>query len=55
MVQRGEVGLIFVELGRLGGIFNKEIHASLVLVIVLTTLLPPFVLKWFYRRYGHKL
>ena len=55
MVPRGEVGLIFVELGRLGGIFNKEIHASLVLVIVLTTLLPPFVLKWFYRRYGHKL
>jgi Kef-type K+ transport system membrane component KefB len=55
MVPRGEVGLIFVELGRLSGIFNNEIHAGMVLVIVLTTIIPPFAMKWFYRRYSHRL
>jgi len=55
MVPRGEVGLIFVELGRLSGIFNNEIHAGMVIVIVLTTVIPPFSMKWFYRRYSHLL
>jgi len=55
MVPRGEVGLIFAELGRFSGIFNNQIHASMVIVIVLTTILPPFVMKWFYRNYSNKL
>jgi len=55
MVPRGEVGLIFAELGRLSGIFNNEIHAGMVIVIVLTTIIPPFAMKWFYRRYSHRL
>jgi Kef-type K+ transport system membrane component KefB len=50
MVPRGEVGLIFAELGRASGIFNNELYAALVIVIALTTLLPPFVMKWFYAR-----
>ena len=37
MIPRGEVGLVFAEL---------------IIVITLTTFLPPFVMKWFYRRYG---
>jgi len=52
MVPRGEVGLIFAELGRLSGIFNNEIYAGMVIVIALTTIVPPFVMKYFYRRYG---
>lgn len=52
MVPRGEVGLIFAELGRESGVFTNEIYAAMVLVIALTTLLPPFFLKWFYGRYG---
>lgn len=48
MVPRGEVGLIFAELGRVSGIFNNEIYAALVIVIALTTIIPPLVLKWFY-------
>jgi len=52
MIPRGEVGLIFAELGRVSGIFNNEIYAGMVIVITLTTLMPPFVMKWFYRRYG---
>ena len=53
MVPRGEVGLIFAELGRFSGIFNNEVHAGMVIVIVLTTVIPPFAMKWFYRRYEH--
>lgn len=55
MVPRGEVGLIFAELGRESGVFNNEVYAGMVIVIVLTTILPPFVMKWFYGRYGQDL
>lgn len=46
MVPRGEVGLIFAELGRVNGILGNEIYAVLIFVIVLTTVVPPFILKW---------
>ena len=55
MIPRGEVGLIFAELGRISGIFNNEIYAGMVMVIALTTLLPPFVIKWYYGRYGEQM
>jgi Kef-type K+ transport system membrane component KefB len=51
MIPRGEVGLIFAELGRESNIFNNEIYAGMVIVIALTTILPPFVMKWYYGRY----
>lgn len=54
MIPRGEVGLIFAELGRVSGIFNNEIYAGMVIVIALTTLLPPFAMKWFYASYGDR-
>lgn len=55
MIPRGEVGLIFAELGRVSGIFSNEIYAGIVLVIALTTLLPPAILKWLCGRYGDQL
>ncbi len=55
MIPRGEVGLIFAELGRVSGIFNNEIYAGMVIVIARTTLLPPFIMKWFYGRYADRL
>ena len=55
MVPRGEVGLIFAELGRVSGIFSNEVYAGMVMVIALTTLLPPFVMKWFYGRFGSRM
>jgi len=55
MVPRGEVGLIFAELGRESGVFSNEVYAGMVIVIALTTLLPPFVMKWYYRRYGSQM
>ncbi len=54
MIPRGEVGLVFAELGRASGIFNNEIYAGMIIVIALTTLVPPFVLKWIYGRYGQR-
>jgi Kef-type K+ transport system membrane component KefB len=55
MVPRGEVGLIFAELGRASEIFSNEVYAGMVIVIALTTLLPPFFMKWFYGRFGARM
>jgi len=55
MSPRGEVGLIFAELGRTSGIMNAELYAATVIVIVFTTFLPPLVIKELYRRYGQVL
>lgn len=49
MVPRGEVGLIFAELGRVSNIFNNEIYAGMIMVIALTTILPPLIMKWLYN------
>lgn len=44
-----QVGLIFAELGRLTGVFNNEVHAGMVIVIMLTTLLAPIWMKLYYQ------
>ena len=49
MIPRGEVGLIFAELGRESGIFTNEIYAGMIMVIAFTTLLPPFAMKALYN------
>ncbi len=54
MVPRGEVGLIFAEIGRSAGIFDNEVYTSLIVVIVLTTMLPPLLIKTAYRRIKHE-
>ena len=55
MVPRGEVGLVFAELGRVGGIFTPEVYAGMILVILYTTLASPFWIKRYYRLFGHRL
>lgn len=55
MVPRGEVGLIFAELGRTAEVFDNDVYAGMVLVIALTTLLAPLILKWFYAHFGASL
>jgi len=55
MVPRGEIGLIFAELGKISGILNNEIHAAMIIVIILTTLLSPFVMKWYHDNYASHL
>lgn len=51
MVPRGEVGLIFAELGRSAGILDATVYAGLILVIAYTTLASPIWIKHFYKRY----
>lgn len=48
MIPRGEVGLIFAQLGYSQNILDGELYAALLIVIALTTMSPPFLLKWFY-------
>jgi Kef-type K+ transport system membrane component KefB len=55
MVPRGEVGLIFAQLGLFTGLFDAEIYTTVVLVVAYTTLFTPFWLRFFYQRYGHLL
>jgi len=51
MTPRGEVGLIFIEIGRQSNIFSNELYVIMLLVIVLTTIVPPFILKWYYTKF----
>lgn len=55
MVPRGEVGLIFAELGRAAGLFDAAVYAGMILVIGYTTLASPFWIKQFYNRYGDRM
>jgi Kef-type K+ transport system membrane component KefB len=54
MVPRGEVGLIFAELGRAAGIFDGATYAAVVLVVAYTTLFSPFWIKLFYKLFGRR-
>lgn len=51
MVPRGEVGLIFAEVGRTHKILNHDLYAALIMVIAITTMLTPFAMRAFYNRY----
>ena len=47
MIPRGEVGLIFAEFGKSAKVFSGEIYSIVVFIVLLTTLIPPFLLKKF--------
>ncbi|MDC0932843.1 cation:proton antiporter [Arcobacteraceae bacterium] len=49
MIPRGEVGLIFAEMGRVSGILPNDIYAMLIFVIIMTTVIPPFLLKKYFK------
>ena len=53
MSPRGEVGLIFAELGRAAGAFDNQIYTAMVMVIALTTLISPLLMKLYIRFWGH--
>ncbi|WP_205881850.1 cation:proton antiporter [Leeia aquatica] len=46
MVPRGEVGLIFAQMGKSIGALNDELYSVIVLVVVLSTLVTPPLLAW---------
>ncbi len=49
MLPRGEVGLIFATIGLANGVLNDDLYAALLLVVLVTTLATPQLLK---HRYG---
>ncbi|MCX8103951.1 MAG: cation:proton antiporter [Candidatus Bipolaricaulota bacterium] len=50
MMPRGEVGLIFALFGLVNGILTQELYAVLVMIIVLTTIATPIILRPLLRR-----
>jgi Kef-type K+ transport system membrane component KefB len=50
MLPRGEVGLIFATIGLANGVLEQELYASLLLVVLITTLATPTLLKWRYAK-----
>lgn len=50
MIPRGEVGLIFAELGRTHKILDNDLYAALLIVISVTTIATPFAMRYFYLR-----
>jgi Kef-type K+ transport system membrane component KefB len=54
MVPRGEVGLIFAEVGKRSKIFDDAAYAGVVFVVALTTLLAPLVMRVMMRGDGEK-
>lgn len=51
MIPRGEVGLIFAQLGLDGGIIHEKTFNAIVLVVMLTTFLAPPLLKHIFARH----
>ena len=55
MIPRGEVGLIFATLGLSQGIIGRDVYASLLLVVLASTLMTPSLLKWRVRQKERQL
>jgi Kef-type K+ transport system membrane component KefB len=45
MVPRGEVGLVFAQVGRTSGLLSNEQFAAVVLIVMITTFLAPILLR----------
>ena len=45
MVPRGEVGLIFADIGRRSGVLSDEVFGAVLLMIMVTTFVAPPALK----------
>lgn len=50
MVSRGEVALIVAQIGITHHLFPEDIYSSLILVIIVTTVVSPFILNYFIKK-----
>ena len=50
MLPRGEVGLIFASIGKGLGVIDSRLFSAIVLMVVITTVISPSLLKWSLRR-----
>ncbi|MEC4727933.1 cation:proton antiporter [Shewanella sp. D64] len=55
MVPRGEVGLVFAELGLQMNIIDSKLFTELVVIIAITTLVGPLLLKWSLKKHADLL
>ena len=46
MIPRGEVGLIFASVGKGLGVVTASVFSAVVIMVIVTTLITPLVLKW---------
>jgi Kef-type K+ transport system membrane component KefB len=46
MIPRGEVGLIFASIGLAQGVLDDELYGALLLVVLVTTVITPPLLRW---------
>ena len=52
MIPRGEVGLIFADMGLQRGILSSEVFSAILIMVMLTTFIAPPLLKAIFRRTG---
>lgn len=52
MIPRGEVGLIFADLGLSRGILSREVFSAILIMVMVTTFITPPMLKVIFRRRG---
>jgi Kef-type K+ transport system membrane component KefB len=50
MISRGEVGLIVAGIGVQQGIISAEIFTMVVVLVLLTTLITPLLLRWVFPK-----
>lgn len=50
MISRGEVGLIFASVGKALGVIDDKVFGAIVIMVILTTLITPPLLKWSIQR-----
>ena len=55
MMPRGEVGLIFASIGKSLGVIGDELFSAVVLMVIVTTLAAPPLLKFSIQRRGEKI
>lgn len=53
MIPRGEVGLIFAQLGRTTGVLDAGLYSALLLMVMVTTFMAPPLLAYLSNRAGH--
>jgi Kef-type K+ transport system membrane component KefB len=55
MIPRGEVGLIFASIGLANAVFTQDLYASVLLMVLITTLITPPLLNWRTRQLRDRL
>ncbi|HEX9691771.1 MAG TPA: cation:proton antiporter [Gemmatimonadales bacterium] len=52
MLPRGEVGLIFANMGLMAGVLTTELFSAIILMVIATTFAAPPLLKWSFAKWG---